>query len=117
MPDHVIHFAPWGTPVTACGRAVTKYPLTATVDRANTTCPGCRENFTNPTDTPTPPSESLIAKLIHAADLGTGGTQRTDLFRAAADALEKAPHSPGCATTDSRRVYEFPPCDCWKSNL
>lgn len=29
--------------------------------------------------------------------------------------LADAPHEVWCATKDSRRVYEFAPCDCWKS--
>lgn len=42
---------------------------------------------------------------------------------AAADEVDRllavignAPHSNWCATEDSRRVYEFPSCDCWKAD-
>lgn len=65
----------------------------------------------------TDPVDSLIDKLNRAADLGTGGTQRTDLFRAAADALEKAPHTPGCASLIPMHFHKSWPCDCWKALL
>jgi hypothetical protein len=38
-------------------------------------------------------------------------------LEAARQILADAPHSNGCATKDGRRVYEFPPCDCWKAGL
>jgi enoyl-CoA hydratase/carnithine racemase len=62
----------------------------------------------------------LISGTLHRArqallDLvrDRNATQRAlDHFK---KAVEDAPHSPGCATEDHRRKYEYPACDCWKS--
>jgi hypothetical protein len=51
--------------------------------------------------------ENVVATLRAAAD-------EIDRLRTL---IEDAPHSNWCATTDNRRVYEFPPCNCWKAQL
>jgi hypothetical protein len=55
------------------------------------------------------------ADWTHAvADLLAAVTDERDDAR---KMLADAPHSNGCATKDGSRVYEFPPCDCWKAKL
>lgn len=41
----VLHFAPWGSPVTSCGKPVPRDLATVTDRRAATTCEDCRSRF------------------------------------------------------------------------
>jgi hypothetical protein len=41
----VLHFAPWGSPVTSCGRPVPRDLSAITDRRAATTCTDCRSRF------------------------------------------------------------------------
>lgn len=41
----VLHFAPWGSPLTSCGKPVPRNLDTITDRRSETTCEDCRSRF------------------------------------------------------------------------
>lgn len=43
--EPVLHFAPWGSPITSCGKPVPRNLDTITDRRAETTCGDCRSRF------------------------------------------------------------------------